>query len=130
MYRRAKSPQLINYIPSIWTSLGIFFTFLSIYLGLKHLDLSSNVDNRTIEVLIKNISPAFSTSMLGIIGAIITSIINRLIIAYSEKRDDDKLKKFTNQTPEPIHLKFTRMRCKIFCKSLKLWKVYTETLLS
>lgn len=102
VFWRTKSAQLINYIPSIWTSLGIFFTFLSIYLGLKNLDFSSNIDNGTISVLIENISPAFSTSMIGIIGAIITSVINRLTIAYSEKRDDDKLKVYTQRTPEQI----------------------------
>lgn len=100
-YWRTKSAQLINYIPSAWTSLGIFFTFFSIYKGLYGLDFSA-VDNRAVQVLIAKISPAFSTSMIGIAGALITSLINKFTIAAGDKSDDDKLRAYTHKTPEVI----------------------------
>lgn len=79
-----KSHQLRMYIPTVWTSLGILFTFISIYTGLTNEDLLKNVSDGHIESLINRIIPAFSTSIIGIIGAIICSIINKGLLASIE----------------------------------------------
>ena len=81
---KTNSYQLRAYIPTIWTSLGILFTFVSIYVSL----LKYNGDD--IMLLINNIVPAFSTSIIGIAGAIWTSINNKWKLAEDEKKDNDK----------------------------------------
>lgn len=81
---KTHSYQLRAYIPTVWTSLGILFTFVSIYVSL----LKYNGDD--IMLLINNIVPAFSTSIIGIAGAICTSISNKWKLAEDEKKDNDK----------------------------------------
>lgn len=76
--------QLRAYIPTVWTSLGILFTFVSIYVSL----LMYNGDD--IMLLINNIVPAFSTSIIGIAGAILTSINNKWRLAEDEKIENEK----------------------------------------
>lgn len=87
-YQWVKSKQLLNYIPSIWTSLGILGTFIAIYktLGVGNTNTLSDVDT-----LVRNIVPAFTTSIYGIIGAIVTSIIIKLIYASEEKSESDEI---------------------------------------
>lgn len=84
---RTKSYQLRAYIPTVWTSLGILFTFVSIYVSL----LKYNGDD--IMLLINNIVPAFSTSIFGIAGAIWTSISNKWRLAKDEQNDNEKFDK-------------------------------------
>jgi MotA/TolQ/ExbB proton channel family. len=87
-YLWVKSKQLLNYIPTIWTSLGILGTFIAIYqtLGVGNTNTLSDVDT-----LVRNIVPAFTTSIYGIIGAIVTSIIIKLIYASEEKSESDEI---------------------------------------
>lgn len=101
LWKRSKdleSDQLRSYIPTMWTSLGIFFTFVSIYLSLKDYGneneflIGDEIKNINIRELIRNIIPAFSTSIIGIFGAIVSTIANRLSIAKTEKREIDKFK--------------------------------------
>ena len=61
-----KSHQLRSYVPTVWTSLGIFFTFCAIYYGLKGFDPKTDV----ISKLIREINKAFTTSIIGIAGAV------------------------------------------------------------
>jgi hypothetical protein len=88
--------DLLSYIPNIWTSFGILGTFLSIILAIKGID-NKGVDDNPIDItkLVKEITPAFSTSIVGIIGAIVSSLILKIIFAF-EDRGDDKRK----NTPE------------------------------
>lgn len=79
------SYQLRSYIPTVWTSLGIFFTFVSIYISLMW---KFNGDD--IEQLVYSLVPAFSTSILGIAGAVCTSIRNKWKLSNEEKSDIDK----------------------------------------
>lgn len=95
LWRKAnetKSIQLRNYCSSLWTSVGILGTFVSIYVSLSGMDFTS-ANNNAIESLIQNIIPAFSTSIIGIVGAIICMICNRLSIAKTEKIEEND---FTN----------------------------------
>ena len=52
-------------------------------------------NNNAIESLIQNIIPAFSTSIIGIVGSIICTICNRLSIAKAEKIEEND---FANTT--------------------------------
>lgn len=87
-YQWVKSRQLLNYIPSTWTSLGILGTFIAIYktLGSGNTNTLSDVDT-----LVRNIIPAFTTSIYGILGAIVTSILIKLIYASEEKSEINKI---------------------------------------
>jgi len=88
-YLETKSNQLLNYIPNIWTSLGILMTFWSIVNTLTSIDLGiSKLDSsKLIADLIIGISPAFSTSIIGIIGSIISSIAIRVHYSLEEKNE-------------------------------------------
>ena len=77
-----KSRQLLNYLPNVWTSLGILGTFSSIVYSFE----SSNVDWTNVNQLVKNIVPAFETSIIGIIGAIFSSVFSKKKYA----KEDDK----------------------------------------
>ena len=72
----------LNYIPSIWTSLGILGTFISIYASLALMDFASPTTD--MNQLVSRVAPAFSTSIVGIVGAIVTSIRNKKLRALAE----------------------------------------------
>lgn len=121
-YQWVKSKQLLNYIPSIWTSLGILGTFYAIYttLGVGNTNTLSDVDT-----LVRNIVPAFTTSIIGIGGAIVTSLFIKLIYAFEEKNESDEIEEalileergskgasqrlISNPTPEVIMFRMCRL---------------------
>ena len=109
-YTKLKSKQLLNYLPNVWTSLGILGTFIAIVYSLNDLqeqsktqenkldeyiieptnqiislDDSQRDDKKNTEIdvykLIEDIAPAFITSIIGILGAILTSILIKIIYA-------------------------------------------------
>lgn len=84
------SYQLRAYVPTIWTSLGILGTFISILFSLIVWAISGE-DN--INRLIYNIAPAFTTSIIGIIGSIITSIKNKQYLASVECNEEKAFKR-------------------------------------
>lgn len=75
---KSHSRQLLNSIPTIWTSLGIFGTFCAICISLNHFSVDEGEQNMSlITSLISKLVPAFSTSIYGIIGAVITTLVNK-----------------------------------------------------
>ena len=76
----------LNYIPSIWTSLGILGTFISIYASLALMDFASPTTD--MNQLVSRVAPAFSTSIVGIVGAIVTSIRNKKLRALAEVQEE------------------------------------------
>ena len=84
-YKTMKYVGFISYIPSVWTSLGILGTFVSIYISLALLDFNSLED---INQLVTRVAPAFSTSIVGIVGAIVCSIRNRNIRAREDVKEE------------------------------------------
>lgn len=77
-------------IPTMWTSLGILGTFISLYIAFKDGDLlngTGNIKNDDIKKLISILSGAFSTSIVGVIYSQVYSIILR---NKDDKRCDDK----------------------------------------
>ena len=83
-----KSKQLLNYLPNVWTSLGILGTFIAIVYSLEDLQNSSSGNEINVIGLIEDIAPAFITSIIGICGAIITSIAIKIIYAIEEKMEE------------------------------------------
>lgn len=87
-FTKLKSKQLLNYLPNIWTSLGILGTFIAIIYSLEDLRSSSSGNEINVVGLIEDIAPAFITSIIGICGAIITSIAIKIIYAIEEKKEE------------------------------------------
>ena len=79
-YRKTKSRQLLNYIPTVWTSLGILGTFVTIVYVLG----DGTMVWTDINEMVKRISPAFETSIIGIIGANSTSKFAKTVPKWSE----------------------------------------------
>lgn len=87
-FTKLKSQQLLNYLPNVWTSLGILGTFIAIVYSLEDLQNSSSGNEINVIGLIEDIAPAFITSIIGICGAIITSIAIKIIYAIEEKKEE------------------------------------------
>ena len=87
-FTKLKSKQLLNYLPNVWTSLGILGTFIAIVYSLEDLQNSSSGNEINVIGLIEDIAPAFITSIIGICGAIITSIVIKIIYAIEEKKEE------------------------------------------
>lgn len=84
-YNKTRYVAFISAIPGIWTSLGILGTFGSIYVSLAGLKSDSFQD---IMALVTKVAPAFSTSIIGIVGAIFFSIRNKVIRASEDVREE------------------------------------------
>ena len=86
-FTKLKSKQLLNYTPNVWTSLGILGTFIAI---VKSLGTTGSNNLSDVNTLVSNIIPAFETSIIGIIGAIFSSIIIKIIYAIEEKKETER----------------------------------------
>ncbi len=75
-YKRNKSRNLRNALPGIYTSLGLLGTFLSIWFSLSNI---STIDNIDIAEIIRGLVPAFTTSIAGLILALVATIRNKKI---------------------------------------------------
>lgn len=99
-FTKLRSKQLLNYVPNVWTSLGILGTFVAIVISLDGSGTSSLSD---VDTLVKNIIPAFTTSIIGIIGAVVSSIAIKIIYAYEEKKEDKQYRiTVGNKSPELV----------------------------
>lgn len=87
-FTELKSKQLLNYLPNVWTSLGILGTFIAIVCSLEDLQDTSSGDEIDVVKLIEDIAPAFITSIMGICGAILTSIAIKVIYAIEEMEEE------------------------------------------
>lgn len=103
-FRGEKSHQKLNAIPTIWTSLGILFTFIAIKRslggGLGDLLSQGNELENVVDELVKRIIPAFSTSIVGIIGAIISTALIKVVYALEEEYESDEVDKIQNALDE------------------------------
>jgi len=110
-YKETHSQQLLNSVPNIFTSLGILFTFVSICYSLSGVSSVEVVEgsqrigktvgelqNRTdidLPTIVKNLIPAFSTSIWGIILAMYSNYKSRMLFADEEAEYDKE-----HATPE------------------------------
>lgn len=101
------SDNLRGYIPTLWTSLGILCTFMAIYVSfsgytsniMHDSSISLQNDGFNINSLIREVIPAFSTSIIGIIGAIISTITNRWVSDEMERADNEQFLKIKRSIP-------------------------------
>ena len=84
-FKYLRSRPIISFLPNIWTSLGILGTFAAIVRSLGDCDDLTNLPQ-----IIEQITPAFVTSIIGIIGAIATSLTVKFIFAKEDKKYDEE----------------------------------------
>lgn len=113
-YAVTKSRPLLTCLPGIYTSLGLLGTFCSICWSLHDIGTVSPeaIDNtgktlaevqaaagQSIDItkIISELIPAFTTSILGLLGALGVTLWTKNIFAKEEAQDD---KKMMNITPE------------------------------
>lgn len=112
-YKQTKSRPLLTCLPGIWTSLGLLGTFCAICWSLHDLNVSPEVIDNTGKTLgevqkaagndldimniIKEIIPAFTTSIIGLIFAMGITIWTKFIFSKEEKAADEEL---DNRSPE------------------------------
>jgi gas vesicle protein len=135
VYKKTHSRPLLNSIPGIFTSLGLFGTFMSIVFALgniKESDFSTIRAERDTEItvsqgmsvedevdaengvktadakstsdatdntinIIKNLVPAFTSSILGLLLALLATVVCKIVFALEDNRLD---KKIDGKTPE------------------------------
>lgn len=119
-YENTKSRSLLNCLPGVWTSLGILGTFVSICWSLYNIggdvnsyenaenigktvaEISANsAQNIEIKELIRKLVPAFTTSIIGLIGALAVTLHAKYKFAREESLESDKLGKVSPE--ESIH---------------------------
>lgn len=91
---KTHSRQLLNTLPNIWTSLGIFGTFCAICISLEAFSAvegEKEVGMGLITRLIGELIPAFSTSIWGIILAVVTTIRNKTLYNNEEWEEFQQL---------------------------------------
>lgn len=103
--RGKETENLRGFIPTLWTSLGILGTFMAIYVSLsgytsntETFNSQNNVDFN-ISSLIREVIPAFSTSIIGIIGSIISTIINRWVCDEKERTNNEQFLSIKQKIP-------------------------------
>jgi gas vesicle protein len=135
VYKKTHSRPLLNSIPGIFNSLGLFGTFMSIVFALgniKESDFSTIRAERDTEItvsqgmsvedevdaengvktadakstsdatdntinIIKNLVPAFTSSILGLLLALLATVVCKIVFALEDNRLD---KKIDGKTPE------------------------------
>ncbi|MCC8089540.1 MAG: hypothetical protein LIO79_09835 [Rikenellaceae bacterium] len=128
LYKRTQSRQLLTSLPGFWTSLGIFCTFAAICISLDGLnienpeirvgqtvsEIKSSGNNIDINGIITSMIPAFSTSIWGIIGALLCTIGAKIIFAKEDKEEAANLCK----SPEE-YIKATSITLETLCQIVK-----------
>ena len=81
---KGNNQNYVEYAPSLMTSLGLFGTFLGIFIGLLHFD-AKHIDG-SIEQLLSGLQTAFVTSLIGMFFAIWFKIIQT---SYLDKKNPE-----------------------------------------
>ncbi|WP_422005271.1 MotA/TolQ/ExbB proton channel family protein [Roseivirga pacifica] len=87
--------RLLNYyqfesIPSVFTNLGLFGTFLGIMIGLVNFDTDPNQIKESIAALLNGLRLAFQTSLYGIFFSIVSSKLVKRIVHRGIAVDPDQ----------------------------------------
>ena len=107
-YKKTKSHALLNSLPGVFTSLGLLGTFWSICFSLYDIGASTNQDventgkalngaavavsqNLDIIKIISELIPAFSSSILGLICALLATIAAKWIFAKEEAIENERM---------------------------------------
>ena len=84
-YRRSQH-KLLFALPGVSASVGVLFTFVVLYSELKGFNIVGK-DDSFLEVLVRKLSAAFSTSIIGLIGSLIANGLIKLRQEDLEKKD-------------------------------------------
>lgn len=89
--RKNRFPALVNYTPSLLTTIGIFGTFTGIVIGLLMFD-HTNIDG-SISLLLAGLKTAFITSLLGIFTSILFKVLQTIGLLQSQKmsKNEDEI---------------------------------------
>ncbi len=90
-YTYHKSRQLLNSLPGLFTSLGLLGTFVAICNSLGDI----NQDTLEIDTIIRELIPAFESSIAGLIGAFVVTVVCKVIYSKENKKLDKKIDKKT-----------------------------------
>ena len=86
LIRFSRSPRILNALPSFSTSIGVFFTFLVLWLNLSDEDMKIG-NEEDVKDLVNELAAAFSTSIIGILGNIILSFVVKFRLDSIEKKN-------------------------------------------
>ena len=89
IYYFNRSRQLLNSLPGLFTSLGLLGTFVAICNSLGTI----NEDTLEIDVIIRNLVPAFTSSIAGLISAFIATAGCKIWYSFEDKKLDEKVDK-------------------------------------
>ena len=125
-YNDTKSKPLLTCLPGVWTSLGLLGTFCAICLSLHGLDANYEIVDNTgktlaevkaansqdldIMKIISELIPAFTTSIIGLIGALLVTLWTKVKFAkeeVEENSDDQKLNENDFEKNE-MNIEFSR----------------------
>lgn len=93
IYYKNRSRQLLNSLPGLFTSLGLLGTFVAICNSLGDI----NQDSLEIDTIIRNLVPAFTSSIAGLISAFFATTGCKIWYSYEDRKLE---KKINLQTPE------------------------------
>lgn len=113
-YKKTGARSLLNCLPGIWTSLGLLGTFLSICLSLHGFRAdpimvvdnvgkvfseanTAGASNFNLNDIIQKLVPAFTTSIVGLIGALFCTVWAKWVFANEDHKVNNKL---GNSSPE------------------------------
>ena len=122
-YSDTKSKPLLTSLPGVWTSLGLLGTFCAICFSLHDVKTEEGV-NADILKLIRNLVPAFTTSIIGLAGALVVTIWSKIKFAQEEVEDNSKL---GNMTPEE-YIRDTAVNTKKLTDYRTIWAKHNELL--
>lgn len=109
-YVKTRSRTLLNAIPGVWTSLGLLGTFIAIVISLNNID-PEKID---VPIIINGLVPAFTTSIIGLIGAVVYTVWNKWIFANEDSQTEEALggtpEEYIKQTAEGIDALDTTMQ--------------------
>ena len=106
-YDETKSSPLLTSLPGVWTSLGLLGTFCAICYSLHDLNAVKEVVDNTgktlgevkaasgqdldIMEIISKLIPAFTTSIIGLVGALCVTLWSKIKFAQEEVEEKSKL---------------------------------------
>ena len=89
VYQKNKSRQLLNSLPGLFTSLGLLGTFVAICNSLGEIEQ----DSLEIDTIIRDLVPAFTSSIAGLISAFIATAGCKIWYSFEDRKLDEKVDK-------------------------------------
>ena len=89
IYYKNKSRQLLNSLPGLFTSLGLLGTFVAICNSLGNI----HEDSLEIDDIIRNLVPAFTSSIAGLISAFFATALCKVWYSFEDRKLDEKVEK-------------------------------------